>query len=161
MHYNGILQKNGGLKKYSMKCLAFCEKARKINGGFVLIQSIECSFFNNPLIKEQGMNLKITGINIDVTAAMREHIEKKLERINRHAEVISIAVTLTVEKLNHKAEASVHLAGSNLHVETVESDMYAAVDVLMDKLDRMVLKHKEKHSAHHANSSGRESAAMV
>ena len=116
----------------------------------------------NPLIKEQGMNLKITGINIDVTAAMREHIAKKLERINRHAEdVISIAVTLTVEKLNHKAEADVHLAGSNLHVETVESDMYAAVDVLMDKLDRMVLKHKEKHSAHHATSSGRESAAMV
>lgn len=116
----------------------------------------------NPLIKEQGMNLKITGINIDVTAAMREHIAKKLERINRHAEdVISIAVTLTVEKLNHKAEADVHLAGSNLHVEAVESDMYAAVDVLMDKLDRMVLKHKEKHSAHHATSSGRESAAMA
>lgn len=108
------------------------------------------------------MNLKITGINIDVTAAMREHIEKKLERINRHADdVISIAVTLTVEKLNHKAEADVHLAGSNLHVETVESDMYAAVDVLMDKLDRMVLKHKEKQSAHHATSSGRESASLA
>lgn len=104
------------------------------------------------------MNLKITGINIDITAALRDHIEKKLERILRHADgVISTTVTLSVEKLQQKAEVDVHLAGKNLHVETVESDMYAAIDILMDKLDRMVLKHKEKQSDHRATPSGRES----
>lgn len=104
------------------------------------------------------MNLKITGINIDITAALRDHIEKKLERILRHADgVISTTVTLSVEKLQQKAEVDVHLAGKNLHVETVESDMYAAIDILMDKLDRMILKHKEKQSDHRTTPSGRES----
>ncbi|OSI18349.1 ribosomal subunit interface protein [Neisseria dentiae] len=91
------------------------------------------------------MNLKITGLNFDVTEAIKNHVAAKLERINRHAaNVISVAITLSVEKVNNKAEADVHLAGKDLHVETVESDMYAAIDVLMDKLDRAVLKHKEK-----------------
>ncbi|MDO5686165.1 MAG: ribosome-associated translation inhibitor RaiA [Neisseria sp.] len=104
------------------------------------------------------MNLKITGINIDITAALREHIEKKLERIVRHADgVISTAVTLSVDKLQQKAEVDLHMAGRDLHVETVESDMYAAIDVLMDKLDRMVLKHKEKQTDHRTTPSGRES----
>lgn len=91
------------------------------------------------------MNLNITGLNFDVTEAIKNHVTAKLERINRHAaNVISVAITLSVEKLNNKAEADVHLAGKDLHVETVESDMYAAIDVLMDKLDRAILKHKEK-----------------
>lgn len=91
------------------------------------------------------MNLKITGLNFDVTEAIRNHVTAKLERISRHAaNVISVAITLSVEKVNNKAEADVHLAGKDLHIETVESDMYAAIDVLMDKLDRAVLKHKEK-----------------
>lgn len=91
------------------------------------------------------MNLKITGLNFDVTEAIKNHVAAKLERINRHADnVISVTVTLSVEKMNNKAEADVHLAGKDLHVEAVESDMYAAIDVLMDKLDRAVLKHKGK-----------------
>ena len=88
------------------------------------------------------MNLKITGLNFDVTAAIKNHVTEKLERISRHASnVISVAITLSVEKVNHKAEADIHLAGKDLHVE---ADMYAAVDVLMDKIDRAVLKYKEK-----------------
>lgn len=91
------------------------------------------------------MNLKITGLNFDITEAIKSHVEHKLERINRHAaNVISTTITLSVEKVEHKAEATVHLTGKDLHVEAVEADMYAAVDVLMDKLDRAVLKHKEK-----------------
>ena len=91
------------------------------------------------------MNLKITGLNFDITEAIKNHVAGKLERISRHApNLISVAITLSVDKLEHKAEADVHLAGKDLHVETVESDMYAAIDVLMDKLDRAVLKHKEK-----------------
>ncbi|UOO82363.1 ribosome-associated translation inhibitor RaiA [Uruburuella testudinis] len=91
------------------------------------------------------MNLKITGLNFDVTEAVKKHVAAKLERINRHTDnVISVTVTLSVEKVNKKAEADVHLVGKDLHVEAVESDMYAAIDVLMDKLDRAVLKHKGK-----------------
>ena len=91
------------------------------------------------------MNLKITGLNFDVTEAIKQHVASKLERISRHAgNLISVTVTLSVDKLQHKAEVDVHLSGKDLHVETVESDMYAAIDVLMDKLDRAIIKHKEK-----------------
>ena len=91
------------------------------------------------------MDIRITGSHFDVTEAMRKHVLGKLERVNRHADnIISTKVTLSVDKLKHKAEASVHLAGKNLHVEAVESDIYAAVDVLIDKLDRVILKHNEK-----------------
>ncbi len=91
------------------------------------------------------MDTRITGLHFDVTEAMKNHVLGKLERINRHAgNIIRTNITLSVDKLKHKAEASVHLAGKDLHVESVESDMYAAIDVLMDKLDRAILKHKEK-----------------
>ncbi|MCF7522170.1 ribosome-associated translation inhibitor RaiA [Neisseria sp. ZJ106] len=94
------------------------------------------------------MNLKITGLNFDVTEAIKSYVTEKLARINRHsADVISTAITLSVDKLDKKAEADLHLAGKSLHVEAVEQDMYAAIDVLMDKLDRAVLKHKEKAAA--------------
>lgn len=92
------------------------------------------------------MNVKINGLNFDITEAIKNHVEAKLARINRHADnLINVTVTLSVNKLQHKAEAHVHLAGKELHVEqTDNTDMYAAIDILMDKLDRAVLKHKEK-----------------
>ncbi|AUZ05491.1 MULTISPECIES: ribosome hibernation-promoting factor, HPF/YfiA family [Vitreoscilla] len=108
------------------------------------------------------MNLTVTGLNLDVTEALREYISTKLARINRHSDsIISTTVTLcTVEKSKHKVEADVHLAGKDLHVETIEDDMYAAIDVLMDKLDRMVLKYKEKSTDHRATPSGRETVTQ-
>lgn len=92
------------------------------------------------------MNLKINGLNFDITEAIKNHVEGKLERINRHADnLIKVTITLSVDKLVNKAEAHVHVAGKELHVEqTDKNDMYAAIDVLADKLDRAVLKHKEK-----------------
>ncbi|MDO4879498.1 MAG: ribosome-associated translation inhibitor RaiA [Neisseria sp.] len=92
------------------------------------------------------MNLKITGLNFEVGENLKRHIAAKLERINRHAgNLISVTLTLSVDKLQHKAEADVHLSGKDLHVETVDTqDMYAAIDILMDKLDRAIIKHKEK-----------------
>ncbi|MDO4434160.1 MAG: ribosome-associated translation inhibitor RaiA [Alysiella sp.] len=91
------------------------------------------------------MNLKITGLNFDVTEAIRNHVTQKLQRINRHSDgVISATITLSVEKVEHKAAAQLHLAGKDLHIEAVENDMYAAIDILVDKLDRAVLQHKEK-----------------
>jgi putative sigma-54 modulation protein len=92
------------------------------------------------------MNLKITGLHLEVTPPLREYIESKLERVTRHVDnVIEVGVTLSVDKLVQKAEVNLHLPpGKDIHVEATEEDMYAAVDVVMDKLDRQVLKHKEK-----------------
>ena len=97
------------------------------------------------------MNLKITGLHLDVTPALRDYIESKLERITRHVDnVIGVSVTLSVDKLVQKAEVNVHLAGKDIHAEATEADMYAAIDLLTDKLDRQVLKFKEKQVEHRA-----------
>ena len=86
------------------------------------------------------MNLKINGLNFDITEAIRNHVESKLSRINRHADnLINVTVTLSVEKLQHKEEEKEKIEGKDMHVESVESEMYAAVDTLLDKLDRAVL----------------------
>ena len=91
------------------------------------------------------MNLKITGLNFDVTEAIKNYVSDKLARINRHADnIISVTITLSVEKVNQKAEADAHLAGKDLHVEAIEQDMYAAIDVLMHKHDRSFCKKKQK-----------------
>ena len=95
------------------------------------------------------MNLKITGLHLEVTPSLREFIESKLERITRHVDnVIGVTVTLSVDKLVQKAEVNVHLSGKDIHVESTDADMYAAIDTLMDKLDRQVLKFKEKLVEH-------------
>ncbi|OWY37311.1 ribosomal subunit interface protein [Xenophilus sp. AP218F] len=108
------------------------------------------------------MNLKVTGLHLEVTPSLREYVESKLERITRHVDhVIDISVTLSVDKLVQKAEVNVHLSGKDIHVEATESDMYAAIDLMMDKLDRQVLKHKEKLSEHRAVSSGEISQASL
>ena len=94
------------------------------------------------------MNLKITGLNLDVTEAIKARITDKLERIQRHTDgIISIAITLSVEKTHQKAAAQVHLAGKDLRVESAEDDMYAAIDILADKLDRAIMQHKGKSNS--------------
>jgi putative sigma-54 modulation protein len=95
------------------------------------------------------MNLTLTGHQLEVTPAIRAYVVGKLERITRHFDhVIDVAVVLSVDKLRHVAEANVHVRGKDLHAESVEDDMYAAIDALVDKLDRMVLKHKEIRADH-------------
>lgn len=95
------------------------------------------------------MNLNITGLNFDVTEAVRSRVSDKLQRISRHSDdIINVTVTLSQEKNDPKAAANVHLAGKDLHVEHVGGEnMYAAIDTLMDKLDRAVVQHKEKTKA--------------
>jgi putative sigma-54 modulation protein len=91
------------------------------------------------------MNLHLTGHHVDITPSIREYVISKLERINRHFEqVIDVSVTMTVQKLDQKIEASVHLSGKDIHVECHDADMYAAIDGLVDKLDRQIIRHKEK-----------------
>ncbi len=91
------------------------------------------------------MQLNITGHHVDVSPAVRRHVSSKLARIERHFDqVINVHCILTTERLSYRAEATVHLDGGTLHADAVADGMYAAVDGLVDKLDRQVKKHKEK-----------------
>src|SRR5438552_17910461 len=91
------------------------------------------------------MNLNLTGNHLDVTPALRDYVIAKLDRITRHFDhVIDVNVVLAVDKLRHKAEVNLHTRGKDIHVEAIEADMYAAIDMLIDKLERQVAKHQEK-----------------
>ena len=96
------------------------------------------------------MNLQISGHHLDITPAIREYVTGKLERVARHFDnVIDVSAILSVEKLKQKAEATVHLSGKDIHVEAIDENLYAAIDILIDKLDRQVQKHKQKLQEHH------------
>ena len=91
------------------------------------------------------MNLSVSGHHLDVTAAIRSYVEAKIARVTRHFDhVIDAHVILTVDKLRQKAEATLHVRGKDLHCECEEADLYAAIDLLADKLDRQVLRYKDK-----------------
>jgi putative sigma-54 modulation protein len=95
------------------------------------------------------MNLHLTGHHLEITPAIREYVSSKLARITHHFDhVIDVNVILTVEKLQRKIEASVHVKGKDIHCESTDADMYAAIDGLADKLDRTIIKHKEKALGH-------------
>jgi putative sigma-54 modulation protein len=97
------------------------------------------------------MQLDLSGHHVEVTEAMRGYVLKKFERISRHYEqLIDVHCVLTVEKLRHKAEATLMMSGNKIHADATEVNMYAAIDALADKLDRCVKKHKEKANDHHA-----------
>jgi putative sigma-54 modulation protein len=95
------------------------------------------------------MNLHLSGHHLEITAAMRDYIANKLGRITRHFDdVIDVNVILSVDKLLQKIEANVHLRGKDIFAESHDTDMYAAIDSLVDKLDRQILRHKEKNFEH-------------
>ncbi len=96
------------------------------------------------------MNLQISGHHIEVTPALREYVESKLEPVISHFDrVTGVNVILSVEKLKQKAEVTVHVPGKDIFVESAEDDLYAAIDAMFDKLDRQVQKHKQKLQDHH------------
>jgi putative sigma-54 modulation protein len=95
------------------------------------------------------MNLIIHGHHLEVTPALRSYVLDKLSRIRRHFDnVIDVDVVLSVEKLQQKAEITLRVRGSALHAESIEPDLYASIDVMMDKLDRQVLRHKDRVKNH-------------
>jgi putative sigma-54 modulation protein len=100
------------------------------------------------------MNLTISGHHLEVTPAIREYVQNKLERVRRHFDqVIDIAVILTVDNLKEKdkrqkAEINLRLSGKTVYVESLAQDLYAAIDTLVDKLDRQVMKYKTKGQEH-------------
>ena len=96
------------------------------------------------------MNLQLTGHHLEVTPALRDYLQSKLARVSGHFDhVIDVKVTLSVEKLLQKVEATVHVPGNDLHAECADENMYSAIDMLADKLDRQIVKHKEKSNDHH------------
>ena len=100
------------------------------------------------------MQMNLTGHHVEITSALRDYVDSKMSRLERHFDnVTGIHVVLTVEKLQHKAEATMQVAGGNLFADAVEEDMYAAIDQLVDKLDRQVKKVKEKRTDHHAKEA--------
>ncbi len=96
------------------------------------------------------MQIDITGHQLDVTTSMRDYFISKFERIKRHFDqVINVHAILSVEKLNHKAEATMHINGKTLFAESTQEDLYSAIDLLMDKLDKQVRRHKDKITSKH------------
>tara|TARA_R110002110_G_scaffold121431_2_gene297181 strand:- start:12775 stop:13083 length:309 start_codon:yes stop_codon:yes gene_type:complete len=96
------------------------------------------------------MQVNITGHHVEITPALKSYVQDKLKRVeNRFANITNVHVTLTVEtKILQRADATIHLAKGEIHATEKHEDMYAAIDGLIDKLDRQVIKHKEKLQNH-------------
>ncbi len=95
------------------------------------------------------MQINITGHHVELTEALTEYVHTKFERLERHFDnITNVQVTLSVEKLRQKAEANMHVAGGEIFAQAEQEDMYAAIDSMVDKLDRQVIKHKEKMKSH-------------
>jgi putative sigma-54 modulation protein len=95
------------------------------------------------------MQINLTARHLDITDALRSYVQNKFERLERHFDhMTNVHVILSVEKLRQKAEASFHISGHDVYADSEHEDMYAAIDGLVDKLDRQVLKYKEKMKNH-------------
>ena len=95
------------------------------------------------------MQVSVTGHHVEVTDSLRNHVEEKIGKLKRHFDnVTDVHVILTVEKLEQKAEATVQISGAKLFANDVQEDMYQAIDNMVDKLDRQIIKHKEKTGSH-------------
>ncbi len=95
------------------------------------------------------MQINLTGHHVEITDALRNYVDTKFSKLERHFDHISnVHVILNVEKLNRKAEATMHLSGAEVFASSEHLDMYAAIDSMVDKLDRQVIKHKEKLKKH-------------
>ncbi len=95
------------------------------------------------------MQINLSGHHVEVTSSLREYVNTKFNKLARHFDHINnVQVILTIEKLDQKAEASVHINGGEVFASAVNADMYASIDTLVDKLDRQILKYKGKVSQH-------------
>ena len=106
------------------------------------------------------MNLNVSGHHLEVTPAIRGYVQEKLERVKRHFDhVIDAHVILSVDKLRQKAEVTLRVRGKDIHCACEEQDLYAAIDLLVDKLDRQVLKYKERHSGRPLGGAAKQEPA--
>jgi len=108
------------------------------------------------------MNLSLSGHHLLITPAIRDYVTAKLDRVTRHFDhVIDVNVVLSVDKLRQQVTANLHIRGKDIHAECVDPDMYAAIDALADKLDRQVLRHKEKKNGNRHESGAVKRTASV
>lgn len=95
------------------------------------------------------MQINISGHHLEVTDSLKDYVTTKLERLNHHHDrITSIHVILSVDKLEQKAEATLHVSGKDIFADAINEDLYTAIDSLADKLDRQLIKHKEKMRSH-------------
>jgi len=91
------------------------------------------------------MQINVSGHHVEVTESLREYTSKKINKAANHGdEITNIQITLSVEKLRQKAEAMVHVKGADIVASAEDQDMYAAIDLLAVKLNRQLIKNKEK-----------------
>lgn len=106
------------------------------------------------------MRINVSGHHVEITDALREYTTSKLGKLGRHFDnITNCDITLTVEKSQHKAEGNVHVSGADLFANDEGENMYAAIDGLTDKLDRQLIKHKEKFQGKHHRDSVKRAAA--
>lgn len=107
------------------------------------------------------MNLTISGHHLEVTPPLKAYVKEKMKRLERHFDhLLDAQVILSVEKERQKAEATVRCSGATLHADAVHADLYAAIDLLADKLDQQTRKHKDKRRDHHASEVDHHQAAI-
>jgi putative sigma-54 modulation protein len=95
------------------------------------------------------MQISVTGHHVDITEPLKNYVDNKFERLERHFDnVANVHVILSVEKLRQKAEATLRVNGTSVFADSVHEDMYAAIDALIDKIDRQVMRQKEKLTSH-------------
>ena len=108
------------------------------------------------------MRINLTGHHVDITDSLRNFVDTKFERLERHFEHINnIHVILSVEKERQKAEATINVSRGQLYADAQHEDMYAAIDKLLDKLDRQLKKHKEKLTDHHKSEGSKKNRETV
>lgn len=107
------------------------------------------------------MQISVTGQHLDITDSLRDYVTSKMEKLERHFDkMTNVHVILSVEKQRMQAEATIHINGANLFANDENEDMYAAIDALIGKLDRQLIKYKEKRSDHHRGTSSAMKAAL-
>ncbi len=107
-----------------------------------MVVPVENSKNNNEVL---DMQLDITGHQLDVTEPIKDYIDTKFERIKRHSDqVLSVHVILSVEKIRHKSEATMHIGGKDFFAESTEDHLYKSIDSMVDKLDKQIRRHKGK-----------------
>lgn len=108
------------------------------------------------------MNLSLTGRHLEVTPAIREYVMNKMARVTRHFDnVIDTQVILSIERLNHTAEITMRVRGKDIHCEAIDENLYAAIDLLADKIDRQVIKYKSKVQDHAHEPAKRQEIPAV
>lgn len=102
------------------------------------------------------MQLNVSGHHVEVTDSLKSYVSTKLERLERHFDrITNMNVILSVEKQRQKAESTIHVSGGEIYADAEHDDLYAAIDLLADKLDRQLIKKKEKDKDHKPRASAR------